>query len=63
MEKPGRVDTGPGLDAEQSSYYFFIESAGMSFLIPSFFIMSAHMVSFFIMASSFFMPSFLDIAM
>ena len=44
--------------------YFFIDSPAPSFfIIESFFIMSLHMASIFIMASSFFMPSFLVIAM
>ncbi len=52
------------------SNYFGWLAMPSGFIIESFFfmplpsfIMSAHMVSFFIMASSFFMPSFLAIAM
>ncbi len=56
---------------ERVDVYFFIAPLAMPlgcmallslFVMPSFFIMSAHMVSFFIMASSFFMPSFLAMA-
>lgn len=60
----GPDSTGSFRQNASSAYFFTGSPDTPSFLtIPSFFIMSAHMVSFFIIASSFFTPSLVDIAM